>query len=660
MKRNVKFFLMGLLCVCIAGCREEQALIDEGITNIPVMTSVPTLTESPIATSTPIPTVTMVPSSTPEPTSSPIPTSIPTPEPTVTPMLSPTPIPEEKFELTEQQRNSFSMLYYLAITAEEIRLAKDNRLMLDEIYTVLLNDINPGAIDETTQDHLRNLRDIIKSYRGITVKRERIQYIHNQNKAAEVRRVLVNPLTVLSKTKSFDWKDLVFNISYSVADSFRSNKLAEQAAEQSFILSGWELDDDELETIQKNRERAFDYMVDIVQEYGLDGKLTLNEKAIETFAEIKGIESVQQKTRRLELEENTYKLFGDYWLELAEWYYEINEFENCLMCVEKYKELASEIYRKDMNYARILPKAIAAAQETYTGTEYVRNVERFAKEILENTDDRKAEEWATRYFVAQVYLDLYARTTNREYLKMAYGVVEGNVTVLVAEQLKLNKTYIDDVVEVTLEDLYNQNVSEDEKKEYKEKYEKELKEYNEEIKEKRKTELPPIYEPLALNCELLFALADKLDITQGEKEEIEAILQSDSNGVFLSKPVNDRYSFDKRENNYSIEFGKEEIIIPVRLLSDGAKIIVKIIENEKTVVYRDYQVEEVERPNDDIESFCAHMTSKLIENQAWTENTKAVVEIYNGNDYEPLTFSFKVKEYKDRWLIPDKVVFENE
>ena len=29
---------------------------------------------------------------------------------------------------------------------------RDNRLVLDEIYTSLLNDINPGAVDEITQD----------------------------------------------------------------------------------------------------------------------------------------------------------------------------------------------------------------------------------------------------------------------------------------------------------------------------------------------------------------------------------------------------------------------------------------------------------------------------------------------------------------------------
>lgn len=90
-------------------------------------------------------------------------TEQPTTEPTTPPVVVSTEPEKDENGLTEQQSNSFSMLYYLAITAENIRISKDNRLILDDIYTSLLNDINPGAIDETTQDHLKNLRDIIKS-----------------------------------------------------------------------------------------------------------------------------------------------------------------------------------------------------------------------------------------------------------------------------------------------------------------------------------------------------------------------------------------------------------------------------------------------------------------------------------------------------------------
>ncbi len=321
--------------------------------------------------------------------------------------------------LTEQQKNSFSMLYYLAITAEEIRISSDNRLILDDIYTSLLNDINPGAIDETTQDHLQNLRDIIKRYIEISYKREQLQYIYNQDKASAIHSAVPDPLAVLSMTNSLDWKKLAVSAVYTVIDSYSNYKSATSAADQAFLMSGWELDKEERDAIYQNRERVFNYMVDIVQEYDLDGLLTLNEEAIETFAEICSIESLQQRIRRLQSEEETYKLLGNYWLELADCYFESEQYEKCLDCVARYNDLATGIYRKDYNYVQILPKAIVAAQEIYSGVDYIANVGNFADAIIKNTT---TEEWSVRYFAAQVYLDLYVRTDDRIYLEKAYNI----------------------------------------------------------------------------------------------------------------------------------------------------------------------------------------------------------------------------------------------
>ena len=341
-------------------------------------------------------------------------------------------------QLSNEQLNSFSMMYYLAITAEKIRTSKDNRLLLDDIYTSLLNDINPGAVDEITQDHLKNLRDIIKAYRGITVKRERLQYIYNQEKAAAIRSAVPNPLAILSVTNAFDWKKLAVTVVYTAVDSYNSYKSASENADKAFLMSGWELDDEETATVQKNRDRAFDYMTDMVQEYHLEGRLTLNEKSIEKFAEICAIESAPEKIRRLESEEGTYKLLGNYWLELADCYFETDKYEKCLDCVNKYNELATGIYRKDYDYVQILPKAIVAAQSVYTGEQYISSIKEFADAIIENTS---TEDWSLRYFVAQVYLDLYARTKDQSYLDSAYKIAYDNVTILLKGQRSLNETF---------------------------------------------------------------------------------------------------------------------------------------------------------------------------------------------------------------------------
>ena len=328
MIRLLALLLAASIMMSLAGCGANTVPTpseDDVPTSSQEVTPAPDETPTPSdEQSTPAPDATESPEETP-PEESVAPPEQPT-EPTVPPVVVPTEPEKDENGLTEQQRNSFSMLYYLAITAEDIRISKDNRLILDDIYTSLLNDINPGAIDETTQDHLKNLRDIIKSYINISVKRDRLQYIYNQDKAATIRSAVPNPLAILSMTNSLNWKKLATSVVYTVVDSYTNYKNANDAADQEFLMSGWELDDEENDAIQKNRERAFDYMVDIVQEYALDGKLTLNEEAIGTFAEISKIESIQQKIRRLESEEETYKLLGNYWLELADCYYQKEEY----------------------------------------------------------------------------------------------------------------------------------------------------------------------------------------------------------------------------------------------------------------------------------------------------------------------------------------------
>ena len=66
------------------------------------------------------------------------------------------------------------------------------------------------------------------------------------------------------------------------------------------------------------------------------------------------------------------------------------------------------------------------------------------------------------------------------------------------------------------------------------------------------------------------------------------------------------------------------------------------------------------REGDTIGTFKATITSKLMNDYGWTENSKVTVKIINADDDNPLVFKFKVVEFKDNWLIADKVVFAEE
>ena len=561
--------------------------------------------------------------------------------------------------LSETDKNSYAMLFYLGVTAEEIRISKGNRLVLDDIYTALLNDIDPGKVDEDTQKQMVNLRDVIKGFRDVTIKRERLQYIYNQKKAAAIRNAVPNPLAILNITEALDWKKLVTSIVYTVVDSYVNYKNAGEQADTEFLYSGWELDDKETKVFEKSRESTYDYMVDILQKYPtLDGKKTLNEKEIQNFAKICSIENKFEKIQRLESENKTYSLFGNYWLELADSYYETNQYEKCLQSIKQYESLNIDIYKKDYNYATVLPKIIVAAQNMYSddSDQYIENVGKYTEALVNNIT---TDNWANQYFAAEIYLDLYNRSSNEDYLKTAYDIAINNVTVLLEEQRKLNNVYLSEVKEETISEPNYKYMSDDEKKKAEKEYKdslKKLKAYNKSLVEARKTELPSLYEPLVMNCDLLFGLAEELKINNSEKEKIENILQTSSNGIFLPYTINNQYSFASQQKDYHIELEKDKIIIPVSLLYNGCTVNLTITDGNDSIDIKDCAIKEVKRNGTTIDSFDAYYNYS---NKKWSENTKVTVSINNGNE-DVLTFHFKVKEHSGNWILPDKVVFEEE
>lgn len=560
-------------------------------------------------------------------------------------------------ELSDAQKNAIAMLYHLATTTEEIRISKNNRVILEDIYTALLNEINPGAIDETTQNHLENIRSVIGDFLNIQSKRDQLQYIYNQQKAAAMKEAVPDPLAILSMSNSLNWKKLAITAVYTVVDSYSNYKSANNSVDQEYFLSGWELDDKEKEVIRKNRDSSFDYMTDIVQQYGSEqdkkalGKLTLNEKAITDFAEICAIDEVYRKIERLTSKEDTYKLFGNYWLEMADCYFEIENYEKCLECVKKYNDLEIDIFRKDFNIVPILPKAITAAQSVCSGEEYILHAKAYADAIIENAND---DEWSVRYFAAQTYMDLFTKTNNREYLETAYKIIKENVTVLIDEQNNLNSTYLADIQKATLDEKQAKKLTDKEKKAE----EKRIDAYNDALEDARKIELPSLYEPLILNCDLLFALAEKLETDKSERTAITNILQTEKSGVFLSLPVNNKYCFDTPETSYSIELSKENLVIPANLLSQGAKIVVTVTNGDKTTIFDDFEIKKVTREGKTVDTFKAEYTSKKMKDYKWSADARIKIEISNGGYCDSVVLNYKVKEYKENWIFPDSVTFE--
>ncbi|SFY04199.1 hypothetical protein [Ruminococcus sp. XPD3002] len=550
--------------------------------------------------------------------------------------------------LNNIQVNSIAWLNHLALLSQEINSSKNSRMCLEEVYADLINNTNPENVNELTESHLVNMLDIIENYRMIAVKRERLQYIYEQNQAKAIKEAIPDPVALLSATTSGSKKKIIAAILYMAVDSFASYSSYNNEIKQDFLKDGWILDDEAASNLHDSRKRAFTYMIDIVRENNLPGNLALNENDIERFVKCQNNSNIHQQIQFLESNKSTYDAFGDYWLLLAQCYYNNEQYQECLNSVNEYEKLQSGIFRKDYNLARVLPIAIYAADEVMSENLYIDISKEYLDLIINNTE---TDDWALRYFAATTYMDLYSRTKDIDYLNSAYDLTLNNVNALTEKQSLINSEYIAEVKKVPVPD----DATKSEKKK--------IKKYNKSLKEKRKKELPEIYEPLAINCDLLFSIAGQLNIPKTEKDKIDGILDGNGTPVFIVKPVSDQFSFRESKLFAAADFDKKTLTLPVSYVSAGAKIKVTVSSGDKSTVYDDWKIDEVIRPKkakDDLDQFKVIFKSKKAKRCKWNEDSIVKVEIINGeySNSQPFVINFKVVDFKKRKIGWDTVKFE--
>ena len=532
----------------------------------------PEATEAPAETETPAPTETTAPTETPAPTEA--------PKPIVTIVE-----PEEPSGLSSTQQNAINMLNYMTVLTQRINDSKGSRVYLESEYSSLINNIYPNAVDSKTQAQINSILDTLEGYRMIAVKRDRLEFIYEQNRAQAFRQAIPNPVALLSAVQSGSLLKAAVSVIYMAVDSASSYSAATSQADMQYLKDGWDLDDAESAELHNSRKAAFNYMLNMVRDNDLPGDLALNEDAVSAFVEWANNGNLVRKTSWLETNESTYENFGPYWLELAMCYYDAAEYEKCLGAIETYESVTTRIFRKDHDYANALPMAIISAQETMDTDSYIEAANTYAKGILDNTAD---SDWALRYFVAQIYLDLYSKTSDTGSLQKAYKIAYDNVNILVDDQRELNAAYLADVVEIKAESGATKREKE------------EVKQYNKMLKAERKVAVPPVNEALYLNCDLLFALADELNIDSREQAKIDAILHENGENIFLTEALDNRFRFASKSainaDSLTVDFNGKELKIPAVCICDRSTVTVTINSSNGKTTISDWTVKEVVRP----------------------------------------------------------------
>ena len=125
-------------------------------------------------------------------------------------------------KLDQNQKNAIAMLNYITVLSQEINASKNSRLFMEEAYSTLLNNTDLNSIDDKTNSQVNRLLDTIEEYRMIDVKRDRLQYIYEQNQAQAIHAAIPNPLGLLSAVKSANPVDFVASIVYMAVYSYSS------------------------------------------------------------------------------------------------------------------------------------------------------------------------------------------------------------------------------------------------------------------------------------------------------------------------------------------------------------------------------------------------------------------------------------------------------
>ena len=242
-------------------------------------------------------------------------------------------------------------------------------------------------------------------------------------------------------------------------------------------------------------------------------------------------------------------------------------------------------------------------------------------------------------------MDLYGITSERAYLLKAYDTIYDNVNELVDVQIALNDAYLENIKEIKAD----KDASKREKQE--------IKEYNKYLKEKRATELPPVNEAFYLNCDLLFALADELNVSYTKKDDIDNTIHEDGAPVFLSEALDNRFWARKNVpaiNPYDISatFNGKKLVIPASYLTDRFAITAAISDG---MVLDDWVVEKVDRPKNSIDcsEFMVTLVSKKGKDYEFSTGETITVTVTPVVDTpaQNLQFAFDVVGTKTLWVL---------
>lgn len=407
------------------------------------------------------------------------------------------PVGKIKPLIDDESHRAVAMLNYLTVQVQKILNTKENKVALEQIYNELDENTAPNAIDEHTQSQLKTIKDTINHFRLINTDRVHLQILFENDQAEALRSAMPDPTYLLSAAVSGDPLRAIASIAMTGLSSWTNYNSAKNNVKLENLKAEWELDKEEQNEIHNLRQSTFDYLVDMVQDFGIPDEYTLNKPSVEKFVEISNNDNAAYRKISLEGNEDIYSRYGPYWGLLAKTYYELDEYKNCLDAIKNYEIVRAKIFRYDNDFAMALPYAILSLEKVYgNDAKYFSEMQRYLSLLEKETPKDK---WQMRYFIAQSYLSLAEKKVSikNECLRKALEISKNDLNTL----SNVQKQWFDDYLKPVDEKIAD-NLPIDEVEKRKEKIKKE--------KQRKESELIPYHKGFFTVSQLYFELAEKL------------------------------------------------------------------------------------------------------------------------------------------------------
>ena len=213
---------------------------------------------------------------------------------------------------TEKEKRDLNLANYFSVQAHKIITNHYNKIILDETYSDLINNLNL-KLDKTQKEQLNTMIDSIGKFRNNDIEREHLQILFENSQANAINSALPNPQYLLSVALSGDYVKSLTACAMTTLSSISNYNTEKNTAIIENLKENWILDKDDRQNIVELQKNLVNYLIDIVNAgENIDGLDPLTESEIEKIVTYENLENLTQKKLFFENNKTTYENYGPY------------------------------------------------------------------------------------------------------------------------------------------------------------------------------------------------------------------------------------------------------------------------------------------------------------------------------------------------------------